>query len=104
MSRTEDLEKIFSGCDPDVYNVIHPMIINLAYVEDQLDMLKTKPMIEFHPTNPMLQRTTPSAKLFKELLSQQKDIVRVLCGILGKSASSEEDSPLRAYMKSVGLK
>lgn len=98
--RVEELCKIFSDLE-DVYPVVRPLIEELAFIEGQLEELKKHPFIKYHPKNPDLQKVTPSGRMYKELLAQQKDIVRILCGQLRK-VETTENSPLREYLKQLG--
>lgn len=99
MSRREDLIKIFAGMNENVLTIVSPMIDDLVFVESQLDDLRTKPFIRYHPADPSIQKVTPAGKLYKDLLAQEKDIVRILCSQLHKGGSDDAESPLRAYLR-----
>lgn len=101
MSRQDDLLKIYKELDKNVLTIVEPMIGELVFIEEQLADLRTKPFIRYHPTDPTMQKQTPAGKLYKDLLAQQKDIVRILCSQLHKTGSDEGDSPLRAYLKTL---
>jgi len=45
-----------------------------------------------------VQKQTPAGKLYKDLLAQEKDIVRILCSQLRKN-DTDEESPLRKYLR-----
>jgi hypothetical protein len=74
-----------------------PLVEEMVYLEDQLDQLRELPKIVIHPKDPTKQRTTPAAKLYKELLQQYTNIVRILIRATGAD-EIEEDSPLRKWM------
>lgn len=101
MTRQDDLLKIYKELDKNVLTIVEPMIGELVFIEEQLADLRTKPFIRYHPTDPTMQKQTPAGKLYKDLLAQQKDIVRILCSQLHKTGSDEGDSPLRAYLKTL---
>jgi len=102
MSRRDDLIKIFAGMDENVLTIVSPMIDDLVFVESQLDDLRTKPFIRYHPTDPSIQKATPAYKIYKDLLAQEKDIVRILCSQLHKVGGEDTESPLREYFASRG--
>mgnify|MGYP003301154957 CR=1 FL=1 len=99
MNRRDELLKIFKELDGNVLTIVEPMIGELVFIEEQLAELRTKPFIKYHPNDPNLQKQTPAGKLYKDLLAQQKDIVRILCSQLNKSGCEDGESPLRAYLK-----
>ena len=99
MTRKDDLIKIFEGADKNVLTIVSPMIDELLFIEGQLEELKKHPFIKYHPANPALQRPTPAGRMYKDLIGQQKDIIRILCSQLNKSEAGEGDSPLRDYFK-----
>ena len=101
MSRKEELLKIFTELDKNVLIIVEPMIGELVFIEEQLVELRSKPFIKYHPKDPSIQKQTPAGKLYKDLLAQEKDIVRILCSQLHKTGSEEGDSPLRAYLKTL---
>lgn len=96
--RTEELKKIFSEFDPNVQKVVTPLFAEMDFIESQLVELKKKPFIKYHPKDPSVQKQTPAGKLYKDLLAQEKDIVRILCSQLRKQ-DTDEESPLRKYLR-----
>ena len=69
-----------------------------AYLEGELDFLRGLPKIKVHPDDPQRQQATPAAKLYKELLQQYTNCIKVLAAVLRRDAP-EEESPLRAYLE-----
>lgn len=101
--RKKELEKIFKGLDDSVKTVIEPMIEDVVFLERQLDDLRKLPFIRVNPKNPAMQKPTPAAKMYKELLQQYNNCVKILCGVLNRN-DIEDDSPLRLYLKNLGKK
>lgn len=99
--RTEELKKIFETFDEDVKTIVAPLFDEMDFIETQLVELKKKPFIKFHPKDPTIQKQTAAGKLYKELLSQEKDIVRILCSQLHKTGNDNEESPLRKYLRTL---
>lgn len=95
--RLDELSGIFEGIDEDVRTVIRPLITETVYLEKELDGLRGLPKIRVHPNDASKQQTTPAAKLYKELLQQYTNCIKVLESVLTKNAP-EEESPLRQWL------
>lgn len=104
MDRREELLKMFQELNEDVLKIVEPMIDELIFIEEQLVELKKKPFIKYHPKDPSIQKTTPAGKLYKDLLAQEKDIVRILCSQLHKGGTGESESPLRQWLKTLEIR
>lgn len=98
IDREAALRAIFQGIDDGMRSVIDPLITETAYLERELSRLRALPKIRIHPTDPQRQQTTPAAKLYKELLQQYTNCVKVLTVVLRREAP-EEESPLRAWLE-----
>lgn len=91
-NRKEELLKAINN-DP----TLMPLIDDVVYLEKQLDSLRALPKIKVHPKDPTKQKTTPAAKLYKEMLQQYTNIIRILIRATGAD-DFEEESPLRKWM------
>ncbi len=94
MTRKEELSKLIEN-DP----TLSPLIDEVVYLEEQLDYLRELPKIVVHPQDPAKQKTTPAAKMYKELLQQYTNIIRILLRATGTDEADEE-SPLRKWVRS----
>lgn len=97
MERREKLMEYLCQSDEDV-QLLPPLIDELLFLENRLTELKKLPFLKIHPSNPALQKSTPAAKQYRELLQQYTNIVKVL----GRRRDEEDgngDSPLRAWIK-----
>lgn len=74
-----------------------PLVDDMVYLEHELDQLRVLPKIKVHPNDPSKQKVTPAAKLYKELLQQYTNIVKILLRSTG-SMEEDDESPLRKYM------
>lgn len=92
MTRKEELIEAVHG-----NALLIPLVSDMVYLEEQLEYLQTLPKIRIHPDDQSKQKTTPAAKLYKELLQQYTNIVKVMLRATG-SEDIEEDSPLRKWM------
>lgn len=97
-NRVAELEGIFDGVDDDVQAIIRPLVTETAYLEGELETLRRLPKIRVHPGDDMRQQTTPAAKLYKELLQQYTNCIKVLTAALNKN-TPEEESPLRQWLQ-----
>lgn len=82
-------------------SMLAPMVKDMVHIEKQLDALRQLPMVEVNENNPSQQRVLPASKVYKELVQQYTNIVKVMCKVVGISSDSEEESPLRVYLKKV---
>lgn len=99
MSRKEELRKIVCGGDPEQQEMLNNLIDEMLFIEARLAELKELPFIKVHPKNPALQKPTPAAKQYKELLQQYTNIIKVLDKNSASEASGEE-TPLRKWLNS----
>ena len=95
MDRKEELLKAFE--DVEHKDIIIPLIDDVVFLEEQLKELRRLPFIMVNKKNPAIQKPTPAAKQYKELLQQYNNCVKILTGIVRKD-SAEEESPLRAFL------
>ena len=100
MGRLEDLQKIVfrDGTDNDIKAA--QLIEEIVFLEDQMAYYRKLPQIKVNPQNPEQQKATPAAKLYKEALQQYNNSLRLLFRITGELGESEEESPLRKWVKS----
>ena len=91
MDRREELLKVIDN-DSGLIKLVDDMI----FLEDQLSDLRRLPFIKINPHDKTLQKATPAAKLYKELLQQYTNIVKILAKTY--DTESSEESPLRKWM------
>ena len=96
MGRREELRKLVKKTNADV---IYPVIDKMLFLEKTLETLEGLPMIKVSPDDPQRQKATPAAKMYKEFLQQYTNCVKVVARAIGDDGR-EEDSPLRAWVKS----
>lgn len=95
--RAEELKALFT--DPATLVVVSPLIEELADIEDRIRELKKEPMVRYYAKDRSIQKSTPSARLYKDLLAKQTDIVRILLRQLNRDGDDDNDSPLREYLR-----
>ena len=96
MTRRQELLKIFESVE-DTKGLIMPMIDDVIFLECKLEDLRRLPFLRVNPNDPSMQKATPAAKQYKELLQQYNNCIKILAGVLRKDVP-EEESPLRAYL------
>lgn len=74
------------------------LVNEVVFLEGRLEELKKLPFLKIHPKQPDLQRATPAAKQYKELLQQYTNAVKILMRASGID-EDDEDSPLRKWVK-----
>lgn len=99
MSRKEDLLKLL----PAETIVLTEEVINkILFLEKKMDELKELPFIQVDKKNNMRQRSTPAAKLYKELLQQYTNCVKILEAVIYRNRKlegiEEEASPLEEWL------
>lgn len=93
MSREEELRQLVGD---DVKGI--RLVDDIIFLEGKLEELRKLPFLRTHPKDPTLQKATPAAKLYKEMLQQYNNSLRLLVRIVGADAQTEEESPLRKWM------
>lgn len=100
MARRKELLSIVPA---DSVDLVTEVIDEIIFLEDKLLELKKLPFIEVHPTNPVKQRNTPAAKMYKEFLQQYVNCIKMLEYVIYKEKRLEgeetEESPLREWFK-----
>lgn len=99
MSRKEELIHIVckDGMNNDVK--AKQLVDEIVFIEEQLVELRKLPFININPNNPMQQKATPASKQYKEFLQQYNNSLKLLLKLSGDIGESEEDSPLRKWIK-----
>lgn len=96
LERKEELMKLVQDTNR---LTIAPLIDKMLYLENQLESLEKLPMIKVNPDNPMQQKATPAAKLYKEFLQQYVNVIKVVARAIGVE-NEQEISPLREWVES----
>jgi len=85
MKREQELNALFKNIDESQKALTQNLIGEVAYLEEQMELCKKFPLLVISPNNPALQRTTKSAKLYKELSQSYMNAIRILVGVLNKA-------------------
>lgn len=98
MGRYEELKAIFDNADESLRKIVEPLLEDVAYIEEELKVLRRLPKIRIDPDDDSRQKATPAAKQYKELLQQYNNCIKILMHA-AQNAAPEEESPLREYLK-----
>jgi hypothetical protein len=98
MSRRDELLALIPA---DSVQLVSEVVDQLVFLEGRIDELRKLPFIQIDPKNPMRQRNTPAAKMYKEFLQQYLNAIKLLEYVIYKDKRSEDDpeieSPLRKW-------
>lgn len=98
MDRKKELIKIV--CKDGTGNeIILPLIDQVILMETKLDELGKLPFYKFNPDNPQQQKMLPAFKIYKEMLQQYTNCIKVIGRASGQDMDDEE-SPLRKWANS----
>ena len=94
MTRKEELLQIIEN---DV--VLIPLVNEIITIESRLEEVSKLPFYKVNPKNPEQQKMLPAFRIYKELLQQYTNCIKVLSQASGQD-DSEEQSPLRKWVNS----
>lgn len=102
VNRKNEIYSLFDHIDENERKLITPLLDQVLFLEQRMDELKGLPFLKINPKNPMLQKTTPAAKLYKECMQSYMNAVRILLNTLRKVESSAADE-LMEHLKEFSL-
>ena len=100
MTRKEELINIICKNDANNDAKARQLIDEVIFIEEQLKELRKLPFINVNPKKTTQQKATPAAKQYKELLQQYNNSLKLLFKLSGDIGETEEESPLRKWIKS----
>ena len=94
VSRKDSLYSLFEHVDEGERELITPLIEQVLFLEERMSELREMPFLRVNPKNPLIQKTTPAAKLYKECMQSYMNAIRILLNTLRKVESSAADELL----------
>ena len=94
VDRKNEIFSLFEHVDDEEKKLLTPLIENVVFLEKRMSDLREMPFVRVHPKNPLLQKTTPAAKLYKECMQSYMNAIRILLNTLRKVESSAADELL----------
>jgi len=89
------LREIFQKVDREKADMVDGLLQDAAFLKAENYELRTRlsktGMVEFHPENPRLQRTTEAAKQYLKNVNSYAVVVKTLNGVLMKNALEDDD-------------
>lgn len=95
MDRREELLKLVK---PDDVALVSVIIDNIVDLEKRITEIKQLPFVQYDKSNPYKQRQLPASKIFTSLNQQYNLALKTFNSLIGNE-NTEDDSPLRAYLK-----
>ncbi len=94
VNRKNQIYSLFEHIDEDEKELIGPLIEQVLFLEQRMSELQKLPFLKINPENPMMQKVTPAAKLYKECMQSYMNAIRILLNTLRKVESSAADELL----------
>lgn len=94
-NRLAKLKSLFVGIDEKERSLIDNLLLEVVYLEEEMEFLRTKPFLNVHPKNPTLVRQSPAAKLYKDCSHIYGNYIRILLATLRKTDTSAQDELLK---------
>lgn len=88
--RKEELLSLFEGFQDKI--LISQIIDEVIYLEEQLNYLRTLPMIRVNPKDHSQSKMTESSKLYQKFLQQYNNDIKILISYARKQDMSEEEN------------
>ena len=93
--RLAELKELFASINESERSLIENLLSEVVYLEEEMEVLRTKPFLNVHPKNPTLVRQSPAAKLYKECSQSYMNAIRILLTTLRKADTNAQDELLR---------
>ena len=94
VNRKNQIYSLFEHIDDDEKELIGPLLEQVLFLEQRMSELQKLPFLKINPKNPMMQKVTPAAKLYKECMQSYMNAIRILLNTLRKVESSAADELL----------
>lgn len=98
MDRKEELTNLIPE---ESRELVNELIDNIVGMETRLTELKKLPFYKVNPKDATMQKVLPAQKMYKELLQQYTNCLKLLESIIYRDKRlegiEEEDSPLRKW-------
>ena len=100
MEKYKDLLEAFEKADPNNCILVKNTVEEMIFIEEKLKYLKTLPFIKVHKEKPELQKATPAAKQYKELMQNYLYMTKILVALINK-INFEEDDAFSKFLQTV---
>ena len=93
--RLAELKSLFADVDKNERSLIDNLLAEVVYLEEEMEVLRTKPFLNVHPKNPTLVRQSPAATLYKDCSHVYGNYIRILLTTLRKTDTTAQDELLK---------
>lgn len=100
MEKYKELLEAFKKADPNNFILVQETINEMVFIEGKIADLKKLPFIKVHPDKPELQKATPAAKQYKELMQTYLYMTKIIVALINK-INFEEDDAFSKFLKTV---
>ena len=100
MEKYKELLAAFEKADPNNSILVENTLKEMIFIENKLEYLKTLPFIKVHSEKPELQKATPAAKQYKELMQNYLYMTKILVALINK-INFEEDDAFSKFLQTV---
>ena len=102
-NRREELLTLCGNMDEKGKMLIGQLIDEIVFLESRLTELRRMPMLAVNPKNPAMQKQTPAAKQYKEILQQYTNCIKIMMKATG-ATDADEESPLQSFLRQMNEK
>lgn len=103
MSVSQEIRKAIDGKEGINYDLARGLLDRLEALEENIAVVERAPHYKTHPQNPQLKKITVEGRLYREYSASYRDTVIKLYKVLCVDLDIEEESPLRAGLKALGV-
>ena len=103
MSVAQEIREAIEGKEGINYSLAHGLLDRLEALEENMAAVERAPHYKSHPQNPNLKKLTVEGRLYREYSASYRDTAIKLYKVLCVDLEVEEDSPLRAGLKALGV-
>lgn len=94
--RIAELEKVFADVDEKQRAVVLPLLRDLAFMENELKILRGLPQIRIHPKDSTRQEITAAGKRYREIMQTYVNAVKSLLTVLQRNGTDDGDELLQS--------
>lgn len=77
---------------------VSQLVDEILFIESRLQEIKELPFYKIHPTDNLKQKLLPAGRIYKDMIQQYNQCLKVFASLTGNDMEKEE-SPLRKWVK-----
>lgn len=99
MSVSQEIREAIKGKEGINYSLANGLLDRLEALEENISVVERAAHFKTHPQNPQLKKLTIEGRLYREYSASYRDTVIKLYKVLCVDLETDEESPLRAFLK-----